>query len=45
MCRHICSILDVRIFGEAGTNFSLQLLSQTQFAKIKNEKVLSEYQC
>ena len=45
MCRHICSILDVRIFGEVGANFSLQLLSQTQFAKIKNEKVLSKYQC
>ena len=45
MCRVNCSILDVRIFEEIGAIFSLQLLWQTQFAKIKNEKVLSEYQC
>ena len=32
-------------FGEIGTNFSLQLLSPTQFAKISNKKVIAENQC
>ena len=31
--------------GEVGVNFSLQHSSQTQFAKIKNEKVIAENQC
>ena len=31
--------------GEIGANFSLQLSSQTQFAKIKNKKVIAENQC
>ena len=46
MCRVNCSILDVRIFEEIGaTFFSLQLLWPTQFAKIKNEKIITVYQC
>ena len=32
-------------FGEIGTNFSLQLSSQTKFAKISNKKVIAENQC
>ena len=32
-------------FREVGTNFSLQLSLQTQFAKIKNKKVITENQC
>ena len=31
--------------GEIGSNFSLQLSSQTQFAKISNKKVIAENQC
>ena len=32
-------------FGEIGSNFSLQLSSRTQFAKISNKKVIAENQC
>ena len=32
-------------FGEIGANISLQLSSRTQFAKIKNKKVITENQC
>ena len=31
-------------FGEIGANFSLQLSSRTQFAKISNKKVIAENQ-
>ena len=31
--------------GEVGANFSLQLLSQTQFTKFNNKKVIAENQC
>ena len=31
--------------GEIGTNFSPQLSSRTQFAKINNKKVINENQC
>ena len=31
--------------GEIGANFSLQLSSRTQFAKISNKKVIAENQC
>ena len=31
--------------GEIGANFSLQLSSRTQFAKINNKKVIAENQC
>ena len=31
--------------GEIGAIFSLQLSSRTQFAKIKNKKVIAENQC
>ena len=31
--------------GEVGTNFSLQLSSQTQFTKINNKKVIAKNQC
>ena len=31
--------------GEIGANFSLQLLSRTQFAKINYKKVIAENQC
>ena len=31
--------------GEIGDNFSLQLSSRTQFAKIDNKKVVAENQC
>ena len=31
--------------GEIGANFSLQLSSGTEFAKIKNEKIIAENQC
>ena len=30
-------------FGEIGTNFSLQVSSQTQFAKINNKKLLLKF--
>ena len=32
-------------FGEIGADFSLQLSSRTQFAKISNKKVIAENQC
>ena len=32
-------------FGEIGANFSQQLSSQTQFAKISNEEVIAKNQC
>ena len=32
-------------FGEIGANFSLQLSSGTQFAKISNKKNITENQC
>ena len=32
-------------FGEIGANFSLQLSSRTQIAKIENKKVIAENQC
>ena len=32
-------------FGEIGANFSLQLSSRIQFAKISNKKVIGENQC
>ena len=32
-------------FGDIGANFSLQLSSRTQFAKISNKKVIAENQC
>ena len=32
-------------FGEIGANFSLQLSSRTEFAKIQNKKVIAENQC
>ena len=31
--------------GEVGAIFSLQLLSQTQFTKFNNKKVIAENQC
>ena len=31
--------------GEIGANFSLQLSSRTQFAKINHKKVIAENQC
>ena len=42
MRRVNCSILDLEQFGEIGANFSLQISSQTQFAKISNKKVIAE---
>ena len=35
----------MELFGEIGANFSLQLSSQTQFARISNKKVIAENQC
>ena len=32
-------------FGDIGANFSLQLSSRTQFAKIENKKAIVENQC
>ena len=34
-----------RLFREISTFFSVQLSSQTQFAKIENKKVIAENQC
>ena len=31
-------------FGKVGTNFTLQLSAQLQFAEIKNKKILTENQ-
>ena len=47
---HLCAELTaaswmLEPFGDVGANFSLQLLSRTQFAKIKNKKVITENQC
>ena len=47
---HLCAGLTaaswiMEPFGEIGTNFSLQLSSRTQFAKISNKKVIAENQC
>ena len=39
MRRVNCSILVMEPFGEIGANFSLQLSSRTQFAKISNKKL------
>ena len=44
MHRVNCSILDLEQFGEIGANFSLQISSRTQFAKISNKKVIAENQ-
>ena len=35
----------MELFGEIGANFSLQLSSRTQFAKISNKKDIAENQC
>ena len=43
MRRFNCSILEP--FGEIGANFSSQLSSLTQFAKISNTKVIAKNQC
>ena len=47
---HLCAGLTVAScilepFGEIGANFSLQLSSQAQFAKISSIKVIAENQC
>ena len=47
---HLCAALTaaswiVEPFGEIGGNFSLQLSSRIQFAKISNKKVIAENQC
>ena len=47
---HLCAGLTsafwiMEPFGEIGANFSLQLSSRTQFAKISNKKVIAENQC
>ena len=47
---HLCAGLTtaswmLEPFGDVGSNFSLRLLSRTQFAKIKNKKVIAENQC
>ena len=47
---HLCAELTasswmLEPFGEVGANLSLQLSSRTQFAKIKNKKVIAENQC
>ena len=47
---HLCtqkSVCDTYFgpFREIGANFSLQLSSRTQFAKIKNKTVIAENQC
>ena len=44
---HLCTELTVASwmleqFGEVGANFSLQLSLRTQFAKIKNKKVIAD---
>ena len=46
---HLClgltaASLFMEPFGEVGANFSLQLSSQTQFAKISNNKIIAENQ-
>ena len=47
---HLCAALTVASWmlgpiGEVGANFSIQLISRTQFAKIKTKKVIAQYQC
>ena len=47
---HLCAeLIAVSIMleplGEVGANFSLQLSSRTQLAKINNKKVIAENQC
>ena len=47
---HLCTRKSVcttnfGIFEEIGANFSVQLTSQTQFAKIENKKVIPQNQC
>ena len=47
---HLCAELTaaswlIEPIGEVGPNFSLQLSSQTQFAKVKNKEVIVENQC
>ena len=47
---HLCAGLTaaswiMEPFGEIGANFSLQLSSRTQFAKISDKKVVAENQC
>ena len=47
---HLCAGLTAASWnmepsGKIGANFSLQLSSRTQFAKINNKKVIAENQC
>ena len=47
---HLCAGLTpsswiMEPFGEIGANFSLQLSSRKQFAKISNKTVIAENQC
>ena len=47
---HLCAELTaaswlIEPIGEVGANFSLQLSSQSQFAKIKNKEVVVENHC
>ena len=47
---HLCARLTAAFWilepiGEIGANFSVQLSSRTQFAKINNKKVIAENQC
>ena len=47
---HLCAGLTaaswiLEPFGEIGANFSVQLSSRSQFAKIENKKVIAENQC
>ena len=47
---HLCAELiaasmTLEPLGEVGANFSLQLSSRTQFAKINYKKVIAENQC
>ena len=46
LCTHksIC-VTNCGPFGEIGANFSLQLSSRTQTAKIENKKGISKNQC
>ena len=47
---HLCAALTVASWmlgpiGEVGANFSIQLISRRQFAKIKTKKVITQNQC
>ena len=47
---HLCAELTeaswvLELFGEVGANFSVQLSSRTQSAKMKHKKVIAENQC